>query len=95
LNAVFTNIPAGFCARHPFHRLKQNISISLFSVLEDTELTVMNSAMRFAIWTASRALEIWPWLPPQFLARNCMSHEEGFVQREKISWKLTFPVQSG
>lgn len=80
MNAVFANLPAGLGARHPFHRLKQKASMSsLFLVLGDAELTVMNSAIRFAIWTASRALEIWPWLPPQFLARNCISREGGFV----------------
>ena len=50
----------------------------------------MNSAMRFATWTPSRAREIWPWLPPQFLARNCILGE-AFV---KETYSVTIPSLS-
>jgi len=93
VNAVTAQLPTRFGALDSFHCLKQ-LSPCFALTQRNRNHTLMDSAMRFAIWTASRAREIWPWLPPQFRARNYIYWVRISPERCTL-WTRTFPVQSG
>jgi hypothetical protein len=57
----------------------------------NTKRTVINSAIRLATWTASRDREIWPWLPPQFRARNYRLGEGSVEETYRVLSYLPSP----
>jgi len=90
MNAVITQLPTRLGTLYSFHCLKQKGQLFLFSQ-KITNYTSMDSAIRFAIWTASRARETWPWMPPQFLARNCILGKEFVEETHTMPSHLSSP----